>query len=81
MSELIWEEIHGFQSPGDFQRFEGCISEEVRKGNAKEVPADPKYHEGEIYGGRWYQKTDSSEVWRLVAPDFPFRGLWEPVDL
>ncbi len=32
-----------------------------------------------IYGGRWFQDIETGAIWRLVQPDPPFRGLWEPV--
>lgn len=28
---------------------------------------------------RWYRNTSTGEVWRLVDPDGPFRGVWERV--
>lgn len=28
---------------------------------------------------KWFRKVDTGEIWRLVEPDFPFRGCWEPV--
>ena len=47
--------------------------------HAREIEPDPDYGYGEIYGGRWLQDIESSEVWRLVSPDIPFKGLWERV--
>ena len=46
---------------------------------AKELPAEPLYGKGMIYGGRWFRDVETGAVWRLVAPDPPSRGLWEPV--
>jgi hypothetical protein len=76
---IVWEEIHGFDSPGEYQRFVRYIGQQVAAGSALELPADPLYGKGMIYGGRWFQDVDTGAVWRLVPPDFPFRGLWEPV--
>ena len=28
---------------------------------------------------KWFKCKESNEVWRLVSPDFPFSGLWEPL--
>jgi hypothetical protein len=75
----MWEEIHGFQSPGEFKRFERYIENQVNSGEVVEVNPDPDYGKGEIYGGRWFKDLNTGEVWRLVPPDIPFRGLWEPV--
>lgn len=77
---VVWEEIHGFASPGEHERFVHYIEQQVAAGLACELPADPLYSKGMIYGGRWFQDIDSGAVWRLIAPDFPFRGLWEPVE-
>jgi hypothetical protein len=75
----IWEEIHGFSSLGEYGRFAEYIEAQVDQGQAEEIPTDLTYGAGEIYGGRWFRDCESRQVWRLVEPDFPFRGLWEPV--
>jgi hypothetical protein len=74
-----WEEIHGFTSPGEYDRFVKYIHGLLASGHAEEVEVDENYGRGEIYGGRWFKDTETGEVWRLVSPDPPFRGLWEPV--
>jgi hypothetical protein len=76
---MIWKEIHGFSSPGEFHRFKVYIEKQVIDGDAEELVSDPEYGKGEIFGGRWFRDVESGEVWRLVEPDFPFKGLWEPV--
>ena len=76
---LVWEEIHGFTSPGEYTRFVRYIEGQVMSGAAKELPADPTVGKGLIYGGRWFRDVETGAVWRLVAPDPPFRRLWEPV--
>jgi hypothetical protein len=68
-----------FSSPAEYQRFLLYIENQVSAGHAEEVSADPDYGYGEIYGGRWFRNIDTAEIWRLVPPDFPFKGLWEPV--
>ncbi len=79
MSGSAWEEIRGFATPGEYSRFVRYLEEQVSAGQAEEIPADPGYGPGQIYGGRWFLDPESGEVWRLVPPDFPFKGLWEPV--
>ena len=74
-----WEEIRGFASPGEFERFVDFLGRQLVGGLAEEIEPDPDYGPGEIYGGRWIRDLESGEVWRLVPPDAPFRGLWEPV--
>ncbi len=73
------EEIHGFASPGEYDRFLRYLEGLTAAGVLQEIPADPDYGPGLVYGGRWFRHGRSAEIWRLVPPDFPFKGLWEPV--
>jgi hypothetical protein len=75
----LMTEIHGFRTPGEFRQFLGWIEQSVAKGNLVEVAVGPDYGAGQIFGGRWFRDTASGNTWRLIAPDFPFRGLWEVV--
>jgi hypothetical protein len=75
----MWEEIHGFQSPAEFKKFVRYIESQVNSGEVVEIYPDPNYGKGEIFGGRWFKNLETGEVWRLVPPDIPFKGLWEPV--
>jgi hypothetical protein len=74
-----WEEIRGLRSPAEYNRFVRYIEDQVLAGVARERDVDPRYRKGMIYGGRWFEDIETREVRRLIAPDFPFRGLWEPV--
>lgn len=74
-----WQVIEGFSGPGEFARFRRQLNSQVEDGLARHVPAHPDYGPGEIYGGDWYQLQATGEIWRLVPPDPPFTGLWEPV--
>ena len=76
-----WEAIDGFNSPGEYRRFCTHIEKQVASGDARERAVDPNYGKGMISDGRWFEDRNTKAVWRLVAPDFPFRGLWEKVDL
>ena len=75
----FWEEIHGFRTLDEYDVFECQIENLLQSGKISEVPADPDYGYGEIYGGRWFLNLENKQKWRLVPPDFPFRGLWELV--
>jgi hypothetical protein len=77
----VWEEIRGFATGGEYDRFVQYLEGQVANGTARELPASALYGKGMIYGGRWFQDAETNAIWRLVAPDAPFRGLWEPVDL
>ena len=76
---LAWEEIHGFASSGEYKRFVQYMESQASSGVVKEQPVDPLYGKGMIYGGRWFKDIETGAIWRLVPPDPPFRGLWEPV--
>ena len=80
MTEIILEQIHGFTGRTEYDRFVQFIESHVEAGNLIEVVIDKDYGRGQIYGGRWFRDSVKSAVWRLVPPDFPFRGLWEPVE-
>jgi hypothetical protein len=49
-----WEEIHGFQSPAEYDRFVSYIEDQVSTGVARERDVDPHYGKGMIFGGRWF---------------------------
>jgi len=76
---MLWKEIHGFASPEEFERFVRYIEGQVNCGEAEELEVDLSYQKGQIYGGRWFRDIESGQIWRLVEPDFPFKGLWEPI--
>jgi hypothetical protein len=75
------EEIHDFESLGEYERFGEYIGGQVAAGLLAVRTPEPDYEKGLIFGGRWYEDPHTNEIWRLVPPDFPFRGLWEKVDL
>lgn len=79
MNENMCYEIHGFESPAEYSRFVDFVERQVSLGVSVEVSVDPGYGVGQIYGGRWFRHNESGEIWRLVEPDFPFRGVWERV--
>lgn len=79
-SPCSWEVIHGFSLPAEYERLVRYIGRQLAAGEAEELHPDKNYGSGEIFGGRWFRDNDSGEVWRLVPADFPFRGLWEPID-
>ena len=61
-----WEEIDGFNSPGEYRRFCTHIEKQVASGDALERTADPDYGKGMIIGGRWFEDRNTKEIWRLV---------------
>lgn len=80
MNSCNWEAIHGFESPGEYKRFCSWLSAQVDAGIVELVPVS-KPSEDLIFGldEMWYRCIASGEIWRLVAPQAPFRGLWEGI--
>lgn len=78
MNSCNWEAIHGFESPGEYKRFCLWLSAQVDAGIAETVSAG-KRSDDLIFGldEMWYRCKASGEVWRLIAPQAPFRGLWD----
>ena len=78
MTEL-WQEIHGFGSPTEYQSFEQWLDEQVTGGHAEEMPVLVPY--GMPYSPeRWFRRSGTTTTWRLVGPDYPFRGVFLPVN-
>ncbi len=73
------EEIEEFRTPGEFERFKAFLNDGVTRGDLIKVTPDQSYHEGEIYGGEWFELCQDKSVWRLISPDPPFYGLFERV--
>jgi hypothetical protein len=73
------EEIHGFSSLIEFNDFVKYINNLIDGGLVEEIAVNPNYGAGLIYGGRWFRCKECKEIWRLINPDPPFRGLWERV--
>ena len=72
-----WEEIHGFRSPGEYERFLQWISDSIASGKIQEIAVGSRYS-GASFDEHWY-RAPSGQKWRLVAPDFPFKGVFERV--
>lgn len=81
MSACVWEKINGFHSLGEYQKFVLYIESQVQAGHAKEMASVSGCHKDLVFGGRWFEDVDSGEKWRLVPPDFPFRGVWETIEM
>ena len=48
-------------------------------GAAREISPDMTYGDGLRVGGRWFVEERTRKTWRLLEPDYPFRGLFEEV--
>ena len=81
MNNCNWEEIHGFETPGEFQRFCAWLQAQIQLGTVEEVELN-KVDLSLPFGAeaKYFKCIASGKIWRRVNPDFPFRGLWEAVD-
>ena len=78
-SPCDWESVDRFKSLADYEQLLAKITEQVANGRARVVAVDPDKGWGTAWDEHWYQCTDKNEIWRLVAPDPPFRGIFKKV--
>jgi hypothetical protein len=79
MNGCNWEPIHGFQGPGEVQRFLEWLAPQLARADVEELPVAQHYAGTEVLRERWFRCVKDGTIWRLVEPDFPFRGVFEPV--
>lgn len=70
-----WDEIHGFASLGEYQRFLAWVSESLYEQSLSEVPVLNRFSGSEMFNERWFV-APSGQIWRLVGPEAPFRGAF-----
>lgn len=63
----------------EFNRFVEWMSEQVREKLAEEIVVQHPFMVKSAFKEGWYRHAQSGEVWRLVWPDEPFRGLFRKV--
>jgi hypothetical protein len=80
MKTCPWEKINEFQSYSEFERFVSWIDEQVKSGVAEELLVRKPYIGATTFREKWYRHVASGKTWRLVWPDGPFTGIFEPVD-
>lgn len=75
-----WEPIHGFRSPAEFERFREWIAARVAEGIAEEVAVDMAFKDANPMFEQWYRCGETGEIWRLMEPTPPSRGLFDRLD-
>jgi hypothetical protein len=74
---MVLEEIHGFDSPEHFTEFCKAVEGSIAKRELTPVAVEKPYG-SLMFEESWYRAT-TGQVWRLVSPDFPFKGVFERV--
>jgi hypothetical protein len=67
-------EIHGFDSPQHFAEFQRSLEDAVLAAEVAPVDVEDRYG-SLMFEEKWY-RLSSGEIWRLVSPDFPFKGVF-----
>ena len=74
-----WEEVAGFESLDEYEQTRALLEEQVKSGAALPVDLDRQKRWGTAFDEHWFKCNRDGQVWRLVAPDPPFRGVFKPV--
>jgi hypothetical protein len=74
-----WKAVERFNSFEAFDSVKQSIGQQVASGLAKEVKVRKPYSGLETLDEHWYKCGESGEIWRLIAPDPPFPGVFQPV--
>lgn len=78
MTSCNWKTIDNFQSISEYQRFCAWIQSELQNNLIEKAPVEDYYISAQL-DEQWFICKESKETWRLVPPDFPFKGYWGPV--
>ena len=73
------ERIQGFRSPGEVKRFEDFLDQCLRNGALEEGAVREPFSGSDLWKERWFRRPGTDDWWRLVLPDPPFTGVFEPV--
>jgi len=74
-----WEPIDGFNSLEEYERLRDSVSEQVRLGEADERRVAKPYSGLKTIDEHWYRCKATGELWRMIAPDPPFPGIFDKV--
>ena len=77
-SDCGWKLVERFDSDAEYERLRDWIADQIASGLAKEERVKKKYS-GIDWDEHWYRCLANKQMWRLVAPDPPFNGVFEPV--
>jgi hypothetical protein len=79
----IFHDMHSyrwFHSWREFDEVNRMLRVAIELGYVEAIP--PLRHPTQIpFEEFWYRDKETDEIYRLVSPEPPARGAWEPVDL
>jgi len=75
-----WQPIRAFESSAEYRELLSFLTAEITKGIAESVPVERPYSGSTLMDEHWYRNVRTNELWRLVAPDPPFRGVFKRVE-
>jgi hypothetical protein len=75
-----WERIERFDTFERYNSVKAAVSEQVSAGLAKETRVLKPYSGLKTLDERWFRCSADGRIWRLIAPDPPFPGIFEPID-
>lgn len=76
------KEIEEFKSIIEYNKFVKYISDRLSEREIIEIEPKEYYHGKNLWGenkDRWFKDCSTNDLWRLVPPDFPFKGFFEKV--
>jgi len=78
----LFEEMHpaGYiESASSFDDLRKALSDAIAAGRIEEVPVMKKHPMIMIIN--WYRDKETGEIYSLIPPDFPARGIWEKINI
>ena len=79
ISKCPWDEIAAFSSASEYARFVTWLRLQISLGDAEFVPTRSPYFSSNVLQERWVLHRSTGQIWRVIAPDFPFAGLFRAV--
>ena len=71
--------VAGFDALADYIIFKGTLEDMLQYKLLEKREVTSRYRDSSILKEEWYYEKSSQITWRLVAPDYPFEGIFEPV--
>ena len=72
-----WTAVDGFESFADYEMVRASINDQIKAGLVDERRVGKPYSGLETLDERWYKCRATGQIWRLIAPDPPFQGIFE----